>query len=325
MDPLECFISITDNLPSWIIKLNDYTAEREKEFATEFCKPIQNKPARSRHGSIQSIRDDDEDTSPPGPATDLNPPQYAPLDVTNKDVFATASRLGASGPRKFRNKNMVVVWYNSTIQEGFESLVGNIASARNNLRKGKMSSVMIKGFHLPSLRAAQTSSTSNTTNSTNSKIRMPVRPSAMWRMGGASEETAFDKADKELETAQNLCEAVAHKFLRGDDCQPELESIRKCFKVTLEIGNAERKRLEKKAKAEREKVENTSKQETTPSLLGAAPSTTATDLKFTQPATVGSNMIEVDDDPDGNTIDIDITTFRTARLGNRALISQWKQ
>ena len=129
-------------------------------------------------------------------------------------------------------------------------------------------------------------------------------------------ESAFERADKELEAAQSLCEVAAYQFLRDGNCQLELEGIKQRFESALAISKLEREKLEKeKLKEEREEIEKTVKAEDT-SPLETVP--TVTISKPTQPATMDSGIIEVDDESDSASIEVDISAFRAGRMTTRA-------
>jgi hypothetical protein len=338
MDALSCFTYVTKNLPIWISdvdNLNDYTTKKQKEFAAEFSKLAKVQPARSKHSSLKSVRISSDNpllNSNSDPATDPNTLQYTPLDLATKQIFATARRKrkvtnsvhsGTSGPPKLRTRHMVVIWYDSVVQEGFESLVRNIAGARNNLRKAKMSAAMKNGFQLPPLRTAANigqnimSTRGDPKNVVRPKVSIPVgKPTALPLPSATPLDNVFDKTDKELELAQNLCEVAAHQFLRDGDCQLELEGIKKKFETALAIGKLECERLEgEKMNEDGDEVEDIIEEDE--SFLTRI-TTNVSIPKALQPITTDPAAIEVDDNSDAESVEIDLTAFRASRMGPRA-------
>lgn len=158
-----------------------------------------------------------------------------------------------SGPSRYRSRTMVVVNYDGDIQKNFEELVRAIGTGRNMLRKAKMEAKMQE------LEALQESSDEEEQNDTGSDQELTVtRPNLRSRMSsmramaamrrggpialsGVSNTTVevFDKTDKMLEQAQELCEKAAHLILRDGDCRKELASARKNFETVLETAKNE--------------------------------------------------------------------------------------
>jgi len=341
MDALSSFAFLTDHLPLWMSDantLNSHTTRKQKEFAAEFSRLAKTQHPRSKHSSTKSLGSkEDHQLSDIAPKAtgDVNPPQHTPLELASNQVFGTARRKRkvetnsahsrASGTQRYRTRPMVVVWYDSDVQEGFENLVRNIAGARNNLRKGRMSAAMKNGFQLPSLRSTPStaqnimSALPDVDSGLRSTILMPgAKPSATQTPPGNLSENAFDKADKELEGAQMLCEKAAHQFLRDGDCQLELQGIKQRFEAALAIGKLERGKLEReKLEEERmneelEQVGDVIKEEDS---LSNGNVVDVSLPKPLHPVAMDPTSIEVDDNSDAESIEIDISAFRAARMG----------
>jgi hypothetical protein len=107
---------------------------------------------------------------------------------------------------------MVIVYYDSSVQETFEKLVRGIGTARNNVRKAKMSS-RIKNW--PALTGGDEDG-----DLLRSRFILP-------RSTRGGEKTVYDTVDAALETAQSLCETGAHQFLRDGDCRREINIAKK--------------------------------------------------------------------------------------------------
>lgn len=180
MDALTSFTNLSDNIPDWLIKLDQLAAqvaEQHSRFTT--LTHFTEVKLRKKHDSTESLRPtDDEGNSTPNHHdhnvtsnsnnnknnNHRNPKNHendtamvfntsmpsGRLDISDVQVDSAiilrdvrrkrkprSSFSGASGPRQYRTRSMIIVYYDSAIQEAFESLVRSIASARNNLRKGK--------------------------------------------------------------------------------------------------------------------------------------------------------------------------------------------
>lgn len=220
---------------------------------------------------------------------------------------------------------MIVVYYDSAIQDAFEALVRSIAGARNNLRKGKttasfkarMASMGMGGddpFAGPSEFAM---------------LNPKMRGSLGLRDSPDSKMKEFEDADKDLETAQNLCEVAAHQFLRDGDCRLEIEGTRKRLEAALELAGKEVERLREEEEKEKEKGAKEAKkakkaekeipilteeklEEKTPVVEIVQENTMAPEpvkqINFT-----GTGAIEIDDGSDAEEVFIDISAFRRAR------------
>lgn len=254
------FVYLVENIPDWqkeVDILAERTYAKNGEFKAEYLRLVnQIKPRRKKSPSLASIhtlddldRPTSEHTAPLVGGTDSNdlpsPPdrvEINPFEAGNRYLYAqarrkrkpgTSVRSGASGPQKFRNKNQVVVYYDSFVQDHLDALVKQLASGRNNLRKGKNALVAAKGFQLPRLSRAAVrnydsiddirsilTARSNPALSAGKKSTLAAQPNS------SDHESTFFQVDKELESIQSLCEVAAHQFLRDGDCQTEINTIK---------------------------------------------------------------------------------------------------
>lgn len=225
---------------------------------------------------------------------------------------------------------MIVVYYDSAIQDAFEALVKSIAGARNNLRKGKttasfkarMASMGIGGddpFAGPSEFAM---------------LNPKMRGGLGLRDSSDSKMKEFEDADKDLETAQNLCEVAAHQFLRDGDCRLEIEGTRRRFHTVLELARMEVERLKKEeereakdakeAQAAQEAEERTLVPTENENVEEKPPIIEIVQEKMMAPEPVkqihfsGTGTIEIDDGSDAESVQIDISAFRTNIRARRA-------
>lgn len=283
MDALQCFTSIRDNVPAWMTGVSDlvaHTARKHAEFAEEYKTATQPGSGRRRrkNSSVHSIR----------PSSDLKADiQRAESRRTREDA---ASVVTADGALVLRTRYNVVIRYDGHTQQELEKVVRDIGTARNNIRKGKMSLMMRK----PSMG-----------------IEMYTNRKASREGRRIQRESPFDFTDKQLELAQSLCETAAHQFLRCGDCATELENIQEKFHLVLETASNEVSRL----RAEKELTPTDAhtdieKSPAAPVAVGK-PVDTTDDGKPPEP---GAATIEVDDSGSASSVSVDITAFRSSRF-----------
>lgn len=350
MDALTSFTHLTENIPDWMIKLEDLAAqvlEQHSRF-TKLTHLTQLKLSRRKRGSTESLRPKDDgdinqttavpvnDNSSSGDPGILNSnldSAKAIGDVKRKRKCSTVS--GASGIRRYRTRSMIIVYYDSAIQDAFESLVRHIASARNNLRKGKTAAnfkarmialgmeenpfvpgdfAMLGSRVMPGPRSSRTDK--------------PSLPSVK-ATKPAERVTRFEEADRELEAAQSLCEVAAHQFLRDGDCTEEIQGTRLRFESCLRMAQQEvdllRREQEKTEEPEEPEEPKTPKlEEPKKEDILAEQSTSRVvtlnekmDLSDPQQKTsgyAGINSIEVDDGiSEASSIHLDLSAFRRPR------------
>ena len=132
----------------------------------------------------------------------------------------------------------------------------------------------------------------------------------------------FDDADKDLETAQNLCEVGAHQFLRDGDCRLEITGTRSRFENVLEIA---RKEVEKLKTEEENGAKETEKKEEDVTVAQSKETSPVVEVeKKMEPSPVvqtsikqinitGTGTIEVDDGSDVESVQIDLSAIRRTR------------
>ena len=336
MDALTSFVFLTENLPNWAEKIKDlaeHTATRHNEFAAEYRRLVkQARPKKAKSPSLASNRSNDRSVeNREGLARSKSSQESVrlnPLEAGNKHLFSSVRdrekntgvsfRSGASGPRRFRQKHAVVIYYDGHVQTSLEAMVRNISTARNNLRKGKKSRDLMKSpmFSFNNFTSSipdfKPPSFFNTVN-----INPKAGIDGPTQQPPADVEKCFDLADKLLEQAQNLCETAAHQFLRDGDTSLELKNSKEKLEAAVQIATdaiAKLREEEDSAEDDPEDVDTTVKD--------------TNDFKFTLPTTFPTNKsyipradhssaIEVDSaDEDGGTLgedfdkEIDIGRFR---------------
>lgn len=327
-NPLSCFIHLCDAIPDWLSKLDGLTAqvaEQHSRFAQITQYPGV-RLVRKKHDSTESLRPrekvlgdgDDagivvtETSVPSGPSHPSPNPDGAMIlkDVRRKRK-PNSSFSGASGPQRYRTRSMIVVYYDSVIQEAFEQMVRSIASARNQLRKGRTaasfkSRMACLGVEEDPFAAAGDFAMLNP------KLSRPVGPRST-QAGldalGAAATQAFDEADNDLLAAQSLCEVAAHQFLRDGDCNEEIQGTRKRLEHCLALAQKELETSRQKDEVPEVKMEDVPRpQGGRDDLMGKAGDRATKPVMYT-----GINAIEVDDGSDASSVEIDLDAFRRMR------------
>lgn len=321
MEPSNCFVHLSENLPSWIVRVTDlaaHTATKHAEFSADYSKMSDVKPPRRRkNSSIHSIRpgdnlstSDKKDASDKMDISTTSQHKNAAFECPSKYIQAANRRRRGDidgGTAKSANnsrvaaraRHMVVVHYDSHTQNELDQLVKDIGAARNNLRKARMarmkSSYGGMGMKLPLI---------NTRNG----FKKPPSPT-LDKSQSPAKEPPFDMTDKQLELAQNFCEVAAHQVLRDGDCGTQLDSTREKLESVLELAKTEAERVAEEEKAKKERGEEEAEQESKKTETGKI----KPDVSTKSPPS-GITAIEVDDASSASSISIDITAFRSTRL-----------
>ena len=341
--PLESFTHLTDNLPSWLLKLDNLAAQVAEQNA-RFIRISQfSQQLKKKNNSTESLRPLDDDKVddgtaaptdvyvPPNPSHNCLSYSSRPKAAANNALVAAEIRRkrkpgsnhsNASGHAHYRTKSMVIVYYDSAIQEAFESLVRSIAGARNSLRKGKTSASF----------KARMASLGMDENPFSGAAKFKMMGPKMMRPGlpgtrlgpdhaNNDQGSCFEDADKALETAQNLCEVGAHQFLRDGDCRLEIDGTRKEFESCLEVARKEVERLqaenagEKAAEAAAEQAKPV-QAETPVEVPVAVDDLNEKVVERPSPKQinfVGTGAIEIDEGSDAESVHIDLSAIRRTR------------
>jgi hypothetical protein len=242
-EAITAFQYISDNVPSWITTLDALDSIAKKKHANISRVPIPTRKLQ-KPGSSQSIRpitgsDEchhlDSLASAPQPADIINAPMNDDL-VNNPRKRKTVSILSTeSMPSKFRSRSMIIVYYDSEIQKGFEQIVRDIGQARYHLRKARTSSRMdtiSMGHHIPGSPL--------TYRSTRDSPNVQDKPASDSPDKGSD---LFSSIDASLDLAQELCERGAHQFLREGDFSNEIEGAKRNFSNAKKHSDTELARL----------------------------------------------------------------------------------
>ena len=347
MDALSSFAYLADNIPEWLTQVNDlstYTTKRHAEFAAEYTRIVNHmRPKKQKSPSMISQRSNDKGSekdqgsirSKTSAASRSNL-ELNPLEAGNRYLFASARRpqkntghsvrSGLSGPIKFRQKHAVVVYYDSHVQTGLESMVKNIGTARNNLRKGKKARALARGPMLPTFPSPSFRITAHLDDDEKHKQTMQranIIPKIYDRQP-ATEDECFELADKDLESAQSLCETAAHQFLRDGTSSVELEKAKGKLERVLELAQLTVKRLKEEEERIRTELEESETPvdegdedgnyfrfgKSTPELKVHLPTSL---LKPATPVDRDVTTIEVDEDAGGDDLDgaLDISRYQS--------------
>lgn len=335
MDALQSFVHLNDSVPPWLSKLDDLSvtvAEHNARFLE--MAHFGSKMLSKKNVSTESLRESPVHNHyavegeaaakasgiyvPPNPSHQcLSHASRARNAVNNGTLVRKRKGSNASaisGQRRYRTKSMVVVYYDSAVQESLESLFRSIAGARNNLRKGKTAASF--KARMASLGTEQISYPAAGEYSTLNPKTM--RAGLGRRMDGPNFNTddkpsTFDEADKDLEITQSLCEVAAHQFLREGDCRFEIEGMRAKFENCRAIAKREVERLKEEEAREREEKEVVAE----PVPGEQLPVARYVEAKVNPPPPLksinftGTGVIEIDDGSDVESVHIDLSAFRT--------------
>ncbi|KAK5010974.1 hypothetical protein LTR16_005160, partial [Cryomyces antarcticus] len=267
-DTAKCFNFLNDNLPRWFENLDEI--EKKVEERHKAAVPMR-KPRKS--GSTESLRptqtQQEDDV-----AIVVTPAQQAkddaPLPPQGQRQAAKRKRKPASvisdNASEYRKRGMMIVYYDSEVQKQFESLVRHVGTARNLLRKAKMSARM-------TALSAANNGDDDGFDDNGGEAAAFVRVGYKSRIGmrtprtevGQHDATSrFDLADNAMDRAQNACERAAHQFLRDGDCSSEIENAREEFETLVKMSREELVRL----KEQRCRARNRNNGATEPADLG---------------------------------------------------------
>ena len=350
MDAVKAFAFLTDNIPVWLEQLETLhqKCEQHYERMSQHVAPVL--PAKHKNASTESLRPERDDTgrvaAQTGTGTDLRPPSaeataaVQPLEAATGPEAATGLRgqrkrpadSELSGPPsnhyRPRTKNMVVVYYDSEIQNQFESLVKHISTARNNLRKGKNASAFKNRLASMTMgpSAAEKPSETGTMGLDSKMMKASLARARMSRTSTSGELKCFEDADRDLEEAQSFCEKGAHQCLREGRCQSEVEGTKRRLGMCERVAKLNLERLKEEAERMREQESPPEEQAEEKTLVGDCTPPFAEKEDTSMDATIANKMgpppvravkfagvgaIEIDDaSSNSDSIEIDLSAIR---------------
>lgn len=168
-----------------------------------------------------------------------------------------------------RNRNMIIVYYDSNVQGFFDDLVRFVSSSRNSMRKVRMAAkvAQVKRMAEPEMQAAVDGGKmgrSDDGGTTGVESLPPLRYAFTRRRGpvpamaqglesaigggsGGTLDDIYNVLDKNLEFVQSTCEHGAHQFLREADCEEEIDKIRARMGEVLILAEEEIDRICRRA------------------------------------------------------------------------------
>ena len=247
---LDSLSFVTDNVPDWITRLDDLTEQITRRHSE--LTQLSVRQLKPKNGSTESLRPrtngegeaiplTSEPTSglvagmrqQPGHQQQQQQQQQQQLRRKRKTETISSS----VEPTKYRTRSMIIVYYDSAVQEAFEGIVRVVGTARNNIRKGRMAAKMKQMTALPD-------GVSSLMGGDDSTFTTRLAFSRISRSRGAGEEkTVLDTIDQTLEVSQSLCEHGAHQFLRDGDCSAEISSIRLKLEEVARLAKIEADKL----------------------------------------------------------------------------------
>ncbi len=338
MDALKSFTHITDNLPCWLTKLDELFVQVTEQHArfTRLTQFTEVKLARKKHDSTESLRPKANDAPEPTAivVTDTSvPPTSQPVSsnaIILKDTTRNILRKrkpgsalsGASGPQRYRTRSMIVVYYDSDIQDAFEMFVRNIAGARSNLRKGK-TAASFKNRMAAMGMGEDGSGGAGLFPLLDPKMRLKIGINR--QVQGTTTDAAFETMDQDLEKAQNLCEIAAHQMLRDGDCREELVETKQRFESCLKTAEKEAEKLRKEENEAEEAPEvgmENGTVEVVPETTHEQPKTETIEIilhegmehpSIKHSTFAGTGAIEVDNESDASSVHVDLSAIRRTR------------
>lgn len=308
MDALGAFTYLSDNLPDWITRVTElaaHTAAKHAEYTEAYKKhATQGKPRRRRNSSVCSIHTDD--MSPEKRQGDSTAQNSTTLQPDDED-----SNINSRFDSLVSTRHNVVIHYDGHTQSSLEEMVRKIGTARNNIRKGRMSQMPPVGFRsgMPPLPGRGGPPDLMLSSIRSARNRGPPGP-----QNGTN---VFDIADKHLEVAHGMCESAAFQFLRSGTCKQDLNNVEEKFRTLLGMASAEVQRL-KETQAQQSSAEEQSVMDAEKAKL-ELPSTPSTvdepTIKArTSPSGSANGPIEVDDGESNSDESIDLTAIRASRM-----------
>ncbi|KAE8337274.1 hypothetical protein BDV24DRAFT_103328 [Aspergillus arachidicola] len=333
MDALGAFSHLTENLPTWINRMSDlatHTAAKHAEYAEAYKKlaVTPGRPRRRKNSSVCSIRTDElrnavtqspppvetptqKDPETPQPASqDPETPNPNPRKRGTDEAPSVASEENPFVSTRYN----LVIHYDGETQKSLEEMVRIIGTARNNIRRGKMSQMgamrssalnkptRINSPPLPPPGDAADAQLLSQIRSTRNRAPPP-------QARVMAKNSPFDMADRQLELAHSMCETAAYQFLRTGDCSEELQGVLDKFKALLELATGEVRRLTEEQERERAAKEK------------EAPQVESIQLTVGPTSNKGpssdNGAIEVDDGTESEE-SIDLSAFRARRMMMRA-------
>ncbi|KAK2736720.1 hypothetical protein FQN57_000568 [Myotisia sp. PD_48] len=324
IDPLQCFSQLSENLPLWISRVTDltaHTAAKHTEFSAHYSRLSKGdvKQRRRKNSSLHTNREDEHSSCKSVGSISrkhlkegslhnnltlkrLSRQQQSPNDILNR-------KRKPDGETATPDIPAVVIHYDGHTQVVLEKLVRDLGGARNNIRKGRMNSMIKFDFGRRGLPSALLSDDGifKPTYRVTRAAHFDPKLGSTRSNASSSNDTIFDQIDKQLETAQNLCETAAHRFIRIGDCSAELIKSKDRLVEALALAEVETERLRAEAAQNQEEEEHVVEDENKDVV-------NRVELKLEMGSKSPMGAIEVDDASSTSSISVDMAAFRTRRF-----------
>ena len=308
MDTVGAFAYLQVNLPALISRITDLAAHTYAKH-TEHCEACRRqeslKPRYTTNSFVQPIQANQVVRI----GERQNPSKFENNVAKAKDPM---SPIQCSGHKRHTDEELpirrnepftlvnkrhkVIIDYDGHTQKVLEEVARNIGICRSNIRRAKMSMLQTRflprTIHKTSCLVNHRFGESDQSQVVASNLVRRIQTRSGIRLTGsrkAQKTPVIDLADNQLELAHKLCETAAYQALRAGDCVSEIDSAVKNLKTLLETASNELRRLTE------QKMHQTTEEDTFTSTATRFARVAA--VATEEPSTVGTSIIEVDDDP----------------------------
>ena len=320
VDNLPHFSKLIESLLSWTSKLDALlvqTATKQSEWAKLTYVAV-TRPTK-KQGSMETLRDvaikQDtmyivNDTVPLDRQSDVSAEAKVLLQQLRRKRKPASV---VSGHARHRQRTLMIIYYESMIQQGFDEIVRLISSARYTLNKGRSAADFSARMACLGTNAFTAGTSVQRTKTESNLDYLPAVLSGPEKIRLVeSPLLAFDTADKYLETALDLCTAAADEFLRYGDCRDEVERAQEALEQCLEFSQLTVERLQaKKAAEEEQESPLVAESGKSAPLIDTVVVEMAAEPKSLLPMSTGA--IEVDVDSDASSVHLDLSALRRTR------------
>ncbi|KAK0253838.1 hypothetical protein B0A54_13392 [Friedmanniomyces endolithicus] len=278
-DALICIKSLLQSIPTWIADMESILADakaKQEQILFEhqpITQPLDELeyPAEPKHapsilssvhtrrtgGLEEETRHDEERGDSQAPLLRKQLPHFTGSDALRmsqrKRKTASVCSGDESGPRKYRSRALVVIYYDGDTQKRLETLVHNIGLGRNAVKRGSAGTTMIRLHRAVPNSGDGTSSSDEEGTSDLSKLEYKSTRPVQGRDGNGLGADLADRIETCLELGQSLCERAAHQVLRDGDCASELSNATKHLNEARDLAEAELPGLEERAQKMKER------------------------------------------------------------------------
>jgi hypothetical protein len=319
---MSCFAQLRDNVPTWISDANQLSAHvlaKRAEFRAAASKASH---PRKLSGSVKT------------PSLRTKPARRGLKRILSRDSLSEVFKkrrveddalLAMDEPAPAPEPLELAVSYDAHTQIVLEQMVRQIWSAKSSVRSARIAQSMRTTFNdrlrvrLPSYKH-DTTPASDAIEVDEDAVAEEAHEedlAAVKKNPRIRKQSPFDFVEGQLDTAQNLCENGAYRFLRQGNCLDELEGLVRALETIVEASSTMAEQIEAEKATEEEKALARTEKE--------KEETPIPDVKHPlrdgaeNADELNSTILEVDDRSDTSEVSIDISAFRTTRYGQRTL------